>query len=63
MKDRLKLQPGAVALNASADAFRFYRSGTVKTCCNPNDSNCTEESIYINHAVAIVGYSDGTSKK
>jgi len=30
MKDRVKMQPGAVALSASSRQFQFYKSGTLK---------------------------------
>ena len=59
----MKKQPATVALNASAKSFQFYRSGVVKSCCDPNDSGCTEHHLPINHAVAVVGYSDGKIEK
>jgi len=63
MKDRLKLQPGAVALSASSKQFQFYKSGTVKQCCDASNSSCREDRVPINHAVTIVGYSEGSSSK
>jgi len=63
MKDRLKMQPGAVALSASSKQFQFYKSGTVKKCCDASNKNCSEDRVPINHAVTIVGYSEGTSDK
>jgi len=58
-------QPVAVALNGSKSAFKFYKSGVLKSCCNPNDRNCRENSLRINHGVTVVGYSEkstGTRK-
>ena len=63
MKDRLKKQPGAVALSASSRQFQFYKSGTLKQCCDPSDTSCREDRVPINHAVTIVGYSEGSSSK
>jgi len=63
MKNRVKMMPGAVALSASSGQFQFYRSGTVKNCCDPRDSNCDEEHVPINHGVVIVGYSEGSPDK
>jgi len=59
MKERIMQQPGAVALNASKGQFRYYKSGVLKSCCDPEDTSCNEESIRINHGVVIVGYSEG----
>lgn len=53
MKERIQMQPGAVALNASSRQFRFYSSGTVKQC----DSNS------VNHGVVVVGYTDAPVRK
>ena len=50
MKERIQMQPGAIAINASDPRFEFYSSGTLKEV----DSN------RINHAVVVVGYHDGT---
>jgi len=44
-------QPLAVALNASSSAFQFYSSGVVR-----ESDNC---GTRLNHAVVVVGYSDG----
>merc|ERR1712141_215671 len=41
---------GAVALNASHNSFRWYKSGVVK-----ETDNCWTS---LNHAVVIVGYTD-----
>lgn len=61
MKRRVRMQPGAVALSASSRQFQFYKSGTLKKCCD-ND-NCNEDTVPINHAVTVVGYSEGSSDK
>ena len=63
MKDRLKVQPGAVALHAGSKQFRFYKSGTLKECCDASNANCQEDTVKINHGVTLVGYSEGTSSK
>merc|ERR1712061_554672 len=60
-KRRVRMQPGAVALSASSRQFQFYKSGTLKKCCD-NDS-CNEDTVPINHAVTVVGYSEGSSDK
>jgi len=52
-------QPGAVALDASKPQFRYYKSGVVKSCCEPGDTSCNEDTLSINHGVVIVGYSEG----
>ena len=52
MKDKAMEQPLAVALNASSSAFRFYSSGVVR-----ESDNCGSR---LNHAVVVVGYSDGS---
>ena len=53
MKERIQLQPGAIALNASDPKFRSYSSGTLKSCY----------STSLNHAMVVVGYHDGTSSR
>jgi KDEL-tailed cysteine endopeptidase len=63
MKAKIETQPGAVAINASARNFRFYRSGTLKGCCEEGDTNCDEEKLSINHAVTVVGYTIGGEKE
>ena len=63
MKERVQIQPGAVALSANTKKFRFYKSGTLKQCCDASDSSCQEDRTPINHAVTIVGYSEGSSSK
>jgi len=35
MKARVRKQPVAVALNGDSPAFRFYKSGVLKSCCDP----------------------------
>jgi len=61
MKRRVRMQPGAVALSASSRQFQFYKSGTLKKCCD-ND-RCNEDTVPINHAVTVVGYSEGSADK
>ena len=34
----------------------------MKSCCDANDTSCRESYLSVNHAVAIVGYSDGDGK-
>jgi len=51
-------QPVAVALHADAPRFRFYKSGVLKSCCDPADENCDENNLRIRHAVTVVGYSE-----
>jgi len=51
MKERIRMQPGAIGINASDPRFEFYSSGTLKEV----------ESTSINHAVVVVGYHDGTN--
>lgn len=63
MKDRLKKQPGGVALHASSKQFRFYSTGTLKQCCDDTNANCKEDTVRINHGVTLVGYTEGTSGK
>jgi KDEL-tailed cysteine endopeptidase len=63
MKAKVMQQPGAVALNASSKQFQFYKSGVLKQCCDPSDSSCSEDTLSINHAVTVVGYSDPGEKK
>ena len=58
MKAKVMQQPGAVALYASSKQFRFYKSGTLKQCCDASDKNCTEDFLNINHAVTVVGYTE-----
>jgi len=53
MKERIQLQPGAFAMNASDPNFKYYSSGTLKSV----------SSNSINHAMVIVGYHDGTSSR
>ena len=50
MKEIIKMQPGAIAVDASSPQFKLYRSGTLKSC----DYN------KLNHAMVAVGYHDGT---
>ena len=52
MKAKAMQQPLAVALNASSSAFQFYSSGVVKA-----GDNCGQQ---LNHAVVVVGYTDGS---
>ena len=53
MKERIQMQPGTIAINASDPRFEFYSSGTLKEV----------ESTSINHAVVVVGYHDGTNSQ
>ena len=52
MKARVMQQPVTVALDAGSSAFQFYSSGVVEE----NDGCGT----WLNHAVVVVGYSDGS---
>lgn len=45
-------QPLAIAINASLYEFQFYKSGVLR-----ESDGC---STYVNHAVVIVGYSEGS---
>jgi len=56
-------QPVAVAINADAPGFKFYKSGVVKSCCDPSSSNCNEEWLTINHGVTVVGYSEPAAER
>jgi hypothetical protein len=62
MKAKVMQQPGAVALHASSKQFQFYKSGTLKQCCDSSNSSCKEDTVSINHAVTIVGYSEKNTK-
>jgi len=62
MKERIMRQPVAVALNADAPGFRFYKSGVLKSCCDPANEQCDEDSLTINHAVTVVGYNEKSTK-
>jgi len=53
MKARVRMQPVAVALDAGTTMFQYYSSGVVTL-----ESGCGET---LNHAVVIVGYTDGNS--
>jgi len=35
----------------------------VKKCCDDDNSSCQENRVPINHAVTVVGYSEGSSSR
>jgi len=63
MREAVADAPVAVALHASSDNFRYYRSGVVNSCCDKEeDPNCDDVTLDVNHGVTIFGYEVGTTE-
>jgi len=51
-------------LYASSKNFRYYKSGTLKSCCDKElDPDCDDMELGYNHAVTVTGYKTKTNKK
>ena len=56
----LQERPLSAAVNASHESFRFYKDGVMDgTCLNLSTMEDEPCSTNINHAITIVGYSEG----